>query len=261
MSGVKSKNGHLWKSMIQEETLMETMKTIDVSRKRKNDRGAESYDFPGSNETKSDEEKRKWKKRRLEHSGNESSSSNASSSRSKRRRKNQNRNRKYMPVSRILPPIESSVDGLECEEFINELADNLEEQNLELIRRVVTVIGKAASLEIYKTTQDVEREGGMLTMNRIRRRTPGGVFLFLLKESSFIDEESRKMIFSNDKKPAERKMSSEQMSKIPPNSPENSDYVENEQRKSTTLTDPDLLSQKILNYTNDVGDNDDMDIF
>jgi hypothetical protein len=244
--------------MIQEETLMETMKTIDVTRKRKNDRGAEAYDFPF------DDDKRKWKKRRLEHSGNESSSSN-SSSKSRKRKKNVNRHKKYMPVSRVLPQIESSIEGPEIEEFANELAEHLEEQNLELIRRVVIVIGKAASLEIYKTTQDVEREGGMLTMNRVRRRTPGGVFLFLLKESSFLSDESRRLIFSNEKKPAERKMSSEQMSKIPPNSPENSDYVENEQRK---LTDPDLISQKILNFTNDddgnifeTDQNNEMDIF
>lgn len=37
----------MWKNMLQEETLMETLKTCDVSstRKRKFERGAESYDF------------------------------------------------------------------------------------------------------------------------------------------------------------------------------------------------------------------------
>lgn len=106
-------------------------------------------------------------------------------------------------------------------------------------------------------------------MNRFRRRTPGGVFLFLVKESDKIDDESRKKIFSNDKKPAERKTSSDQMAKIPPNSPENSDcFVENEQRKSTSTADPNLLSQKILDFTNvessngiDIDFNDDMDVF
>lgn len=46
-SASRSKNGHLWKNMLQEETLMETLKTCDVSstRKRKFERGAESYDF------------------------------------------------------------------------------------------------------------------------------------------------------------------------------------------------------------------------
>lgn len=45
-SASRSKNGSLWKNMIQEESLMENLKTCDVSsRKRKFERGAESYDF------------------------------------------------------------------------------------------------------------------------------------------------------------------------------------------------------------------------
>lgn len=245
---------------------METMKTIDVTRKRKNDRGAEAYDFP------QDEGAKSHKRRRLAHSGNDSSSSASSTSRSRKRaQKFRNRNRnKFLtkPISKILANMKTSVDGDEYEEFANELATNLEEQNIELMHRVVAVIGKKASLELYKTTQNVEREGGMLTMNRIRRRTPGGVFLFLLKESSEVDEESRKKIFNNDKKHVERKMSADQMSKIPPNSPENSDYVENEQRKTSSTADPNLLSQKILNFTTDDGLNgieidfsDEMDVF
>lgn len=46
VSASRSKNGFLWKNMLQEETLMENLKTCDVSsRKRKYERGAESYDF------------------------------------------------------------------------------------------------------------------------------------------------------------------------------------------------------------------------
>lgn len=42
-----SKNGNLWRSMLQEECLTENLQTFDVSasRKRKYERGAESYDF------------------------------------------------------------------------------------------------------------------------------------------------------------------------------------------------------------------------
>jgi hypothetical protein len=49
-----SKNGNLWKSMLQEESLMENLKTCDVStmnRKRKYERGAESYDFESHHRT------------------------------------------------------------------------------------------------------------------------------------------------------------------------------------------------------------------
>lgn len=273
----RTKNGSLWQNIIQEETLMDTMNSIDVTRKRKNDRGAEAYDFPQQDE----EAPKNLKRRRVAHSGNESSSSNGSTSRSsKRARKYHGKRRKFTePQSKILPNI-----SLDSEEFEAELAESLEEKNVELLQRVVAVLGKKATFEFFKTTQDIEREGGMLTLNRIRRRTPGGVFLYLLKESKSIDEESRKKIFSNEKKQMERKMSADQMSsawktaderrkstdqmsKIPPNSPENSDYVENEHRKSTSTADPNLLSQKILNCTNegmngiDIDFNDDMDVF
>lgn len=42
-----SKSGNLWRAMLQEECLTENLQTFDVSasRKRKHERGAESYDF------------------------------------------------------------------------------------------------------------------------------------------------------------------------------------------------------------------------
>lgn len=42
-----TKNGNLWRSLLQEECLTENLQTFDVStsRKRKHERGAESYDF------------------------------------------------------------------------------------------------------------------------------------------------------------------------------------------------------------------------
>lgn len=42
-----TRNGNLWRSLLQEECLTENLQTFDVStsRKRKYERGAESYDF------------------------------------------------------------------------------------------------------------------------------------------------------------------------------------------------------------------------
>lgn len=183
----------------------------------------------------------------MEISGNDSSSSNASSTKSqKQARKNQNRNRKKRE-SKILPDLltlEASDD-----DFGRDMAEKLEEEKCDLILKVVSVIGREASFNLYKITQRIEREGGMLTMMKNRRRTPGGIFLFLLKTSDKIDEDLKKEIFNNDKQPADkgiadRKMSSEQLSKDPPNSPANADFIENGK-----LTDPDLVSQKILNFT------------
>lgn len=130
------------------------------------------------------------------------------------------------------------------------MAEKLEEEKSDLIIRVVSVIGKEASLNLYKITQKIEREGGMLTMNKFRRRTPGGIFLFLLKSSDKIDEQLKKEVFTDDSKSAgksiaDRKMSSEQTeAKDPPNSPVNSEFTE----VNGKATDPVLVS-KILNFS------------
>lgn len=186
----------------------------------------------------------------MEISENDSSSSNQSANSNKRARKHRNKQRK-LKASRILPDIEVPLDGSD-EEFGRDMAQKLEEDKSALIVNVVNVIGKEASLNIYKTTQKIELEGGMLTMNKNRRRTPGGIFLFLLKTSDKIDEDKKSEIFEFDKKRADkgiadRKLSSEQTeAKDPPNSPANAEFIESNGK----ITDPDLVSQKILNFSN-----------
>lgn len=44
------------------------------------------------------------------------------------------------------------------------------------------------ALELYKRTQQIESEGGMMIKNGSRRRTPGGLYLQLLRDISREDE-------------------------------------------------------------------------
>lgn len=181
-------------------------------------------------------------------SGNDSSSSNASAHSKKKWKKN-NRNRKK---PKILADLVATLESSE-EDFGREMAQKLEEEKWDLIMKVVSVIGQEASLDLYQITQRIERDGGMLTMNKNRRRTPGGIFLFLLKSSNKIDEDLKKEIFDSqkpcsEKGIAERKMSSEQTeAKDPPNSPANPELTEVNGKVSPPITD--LVSQKILNFT------------
>lgn len=169
--------------------------------------------------------------------GNESSSSSSSL---KRVFKKSRRRQKKKILPELSVPIEDSSD----EAFGRNMAQNLEEEKSELIVKVVSVIGKESSLKLYKITQKIEREGGMLTMNKTRRRTPGGIFLFMLKTSDKIGEDLKSQIFDSEKKKderinADRKLSTSE-AKDPPNSPANSDLVD-----SNKLTDPDLVSQTL----------------
>lgn len=68
--------------------------------------------------------------------------------------------------------------------------------------RIVDIIGKEKSIEFYKKTKEIEEDGGLLIMNGSRRRTPGGVYFYLVKNDEHIPQEQIREIFSLDKKEA-----------------------------------------------------------
>lgn len=61
--------------------------------------------------------------------------------------------------------------------------------------RVVNILGRDLPIKLFKETQKIESDGGMLIVNGMRRRTPGGVFLFLLKNCDDISQKQKKDIF------------------------------------------------------------------
>jgi hypothetical protein len=65
-----------------------------------------------------------------------------------------------------------------------EIAQALGEPNSGLIRRVVEAIGAARAMELLIQAQDVEAAGGLMTSDGSRRRTPGGVFFHLVRQSA-----------------------------------------------------------------------------
>lgn len=159
----------------------------------------------------------------------------------------------------MLPNILISFNNSD-EEYGQMLAKGLEEEKSDLIVRVVSVIGKEESLQLYTATQNIEKKGGMMTMNKERRRTPGGIFLWLLKTSNKIDDQKKKEIFEGDK---EKQMQEGNWTPVktdpPPPSPA-------EAVSTNSNPDPNLVSQKILNSIpdDDILDldyNEDMDTF
>lgn len=76
---------------------------------------------------------------------------------------------------------------------IDQIAADLgeqEERQREQIKRVVEVCGVEWSLALLAETQRIEAEGGMMTADGARRRSPGGVYMTLLKQR--LKEEGRK---------------------------------------------------------------------
>ncbi|XP_077200562.1 phosphorylated adapter RNA export protein isoform X2 [Paroedura picta] len=78
------------------------------------------------------------------------------------------------------------------EKVADEIAYRLFEPKKDLIVRVVKIIGKKKAIELLMETAEVEQNGGLLIMNGSRRRTPGGVYLNLLKNTPNITGEQIK---------------------------------------------------------------------
>jgi len=96
--------------------------------------------------------------------------------------------------SKHLPDLTDVSDG----DFAAELAFKLDEENIELVKKVVSAIGHDECVKFYKKTQKAERNGGMSTLNKQRRRTSGGIFLFYIKTSNEITDMQKKKIFEKD---------------------------------------------------------------
>jgi phosphorylated adapter RNA export protein len=50
------------------------------------------------------------------------------------------------------------------------------------IRRIVKQLGAERTLEFLAETQQIEAQGGLMLPDGSRRRTPGGVFFYLVKQ-------------------------------------------------------------------------------
>ncbi|XP_029475279.1 phosphorylated adapter RNA export protein [Rhinatrema bivittatum] len=81
------------------------------------------------------------------------------------------------------------------EKVADEIAYRLREPKKDLISQVVKIIGKRKAIELLMETAEVEQSGGLFIMNGSRRRTPGGVYLNLLKNTPSITEKQIKEIF------------------------------------------------------------------
>ncbi|KAG8446764.1 hypothetical protein GDO86_002146 [Hymenochirus boettgeri] len=86
-------------------------------------------------------------------------------------------------------------EGDSEDKVYNEIAYRLREPKTDLIQRVVKILGTKKSIELLMETAEVEQNGGLFILNGSRRRTPGGVFLNLLKNTPSITNDQVKEIF------------------------------------------------------------------
>jgi hypothetical protein len=68
--------------------------------------------------------------------------------------------------------------------LVSTIADTLQEPNVDLVRRVVRVLGETRAQAVLEETLSIEAAGGLLTADQSRRRTPGGVFFHVVKSTT-----------------------------------------------------------------------------
>uniref|UniRef100_A0A1A8KME8 Phosphorylated adapter RNA export protein n=1 Tax=Nothobranchius kuhntae TaxID=321403 RepID=A0A1A8KME8_NOTKU len=81
------------------------------------------------------------------------------------------------------------------DKVVDEITYRLQEPKKDLIERVVRVIGSQKAIELLGETATLEENGGVYTMDGSRRRTPGGVFLNLLKNTPSVSKSQIRKIF------------------------------------------------------------------
>ncbi|NJK81617.1 MAG: hypothetical protein HC914_17745 [Chloroflexaceae bacterium] len=57
-----------------------------------------------------------------------------------------------------------------------------EPEPVQLLQRVVEVLGTPETQELLDLTSQIESDGGLLTRDGSRRRTPGGTFFWLVRD-------------------------------------------------------------------------------
>ncbi|KAF6211892.1 hypothetical protein GE061_012409 [Apolygus lucorum] len=98
--------------------------------------------------------------------------------------------RKFGPLAPIPVPKEledvdiSELDSIE--EVAKQIAEKLDEPNLDLVKRIVLILGKTSAIEYFRKTREIESKGGLLILNGSRRRTSGGVFIHLIRSNKQI---------------------------------------------------------------------------
>jgi PHAX RNA-binding domain len=68
--------------------------------------------------------------------------------------------------------------------LVSTLAASLHEPNVDLLRRVVRVLGETRAQAVLEETLTIEAAGGLLTLDQSRRRTSGGVFFHVVKSTT-----------------------------------------------------------------------------
>lgn len=132
----------------------------------------------------------------------------------------------------------------DTEQVAEEIRFRLWERKRHMIRDLVVIVGKALCIEVVDQVAKIEIEGGIQRHNN-GRKTPGGVFISLLKERTDVDQiELAKVLEQHAPKPwanATRQKKLRQSEKVASSSA--GDVADDVKREATTAFKSDLITE------------------
>ncbi|XP_068975179.1 phosphorylated adapter RNA export protein isoform X2 [Bombus flavifrons] len=197
----------IWCPQLQEESLTENLVLCGVTKKQNQDRSVESYNIPHrysfngtwnmEHRNNNSSEDEKDGERRLTNKRTNSDRTNVKLRLGKKRNSMDIDNQKG--AARKIADLSTTVESTDSD-VATDITSKLSEKKDLLIRRIVDIIGKEKAIDFFQKTKKIEEGGGMLIMNGSRRRTAGGVYLWLVKNDEHIPREKISEIFYYDKK-------------------------------------------------------------
>ncbi|EZA53924.1 hypothetical protein DMN91_011561 [Ooceraea biroi] len=200
---LKSDKYKVWCTQVQEESLTEDLVSCGVTKNPYQERSVESYNFTlgfGYNNREhhnnnSSEDEEKETEPRLTNKRTNSDRYNVKLRLGKRKTFIENDVQKGS--ARIIADLSTTVESTDAD-VATDITTKLSEKKDLLIRRIVDIIGKEKAIDFFQKTRKIEEDGGMLIMNGSRRRTAGGVYLWLVKNDKHIPQEEIRQIFYYD---------------------------------------------------------------
>ncbi|XP_057669022.1 phosphorylated adapter RNA export protein [Diorhabda carinulata] len=180
----------IWSNRLQEDTLAATLDNCDVVQKDRS-RDVESYDFTIAH--KYYENKFKVIERTNNKRRHDDRNTNF-----RQIRRSTSSDRDIKGVAKIISDLKIDING-KPEDLARDIANKLFEEKEELILKAINILGKQKAIDIFNKVKDIEADGGMLIMNKTRRRTPGGVYLFLVRHDYHITPDQRNEIFGEER--------------------------------------------------------------
>ncbi|VDL61145.1 unnamed protein product [Hymenolepis diminuta] len=171
----------VWQSVLYENTLENAFKSTDLNSKEISvERGEESYAF------------------NISDIDSDLSGPDIMQPKTCRKRKRKN----AFPPRKYDTSISRSYYGVNFasspEEVAKAIVDILGEQRVDLVDKIVQTLGVKRALEFCYLTEDIQNLGGLPTADGARRRTPGGTYFFIIRESPDISKAEKKTIFRED---------------------------------------------------------------